>query len=360
MSEKKIPFSVNRNDVRPLFNQVVDGFREAIISGYYEPGDKIPSSRDLCPILGVSRIVTQAALEQLVAEGLVVSRPRVGTVVRDRGEKQWRGNVLFVQRASGRTYYVNVFTAVLRARLVKAGWLFTQVSVTPSPGGKAGISELELHLKHPVSLAAVMFENPVAERVVARAGVPFVTLDNGTTCRRKGCVGHVRYNRAAAANELAEAAVASGVKTAWQVGMEDLDDVGAALKASGVTVSCRNVPVHPGKKPESVSFAARDAFAEWLGRCALPDLIYFSDDHACTGALAAFAARGVRVPEDVRIATWSNLGNGPVFAKELTRMEIDPEGDAEKFAAALLAHLEGRHDAFPFTLVPTFRKGATL
>ena len=65
MAGKKIPFSINRNDVRPLFNQVVDGFREAIISGYYVSGDKIPSSRDLCPILGVSRIVTQAALENL-------------------------------------------------------------------------------------------------------------------------------------------------------------------------------------------------------------------------------------------------------------------------------------------------------
>ena len=62
MAGKKIPFSINQNDARPLFNQVVDGFREAIISGYYAPGEKIPSSRDLCQILGVSRIVTQAAL----------------------------------------------------------------------------------------------------------------------------------------------------------------------------------------------------------------------------------------------------------------------------------------------------------
>lgn len=367
MTVKKIPFSVNRNDLRPLFNQVVDGLREAILSGYYTPGDKIPTSREMCPILGVSRIVTQAALEQLVAEGLVVSRPRVGTVVRDRGEKQWRGNVLFVQRASGRTYYVNVFNAVLRARLVKAGWLFTPVTVTPNPNGKTDMSEFELHLSHPASLAVVMFHNPEAERVLSRSGVPFVTIGNGWKNRRKGCVGQVRYDRSATASELAEAAVASGVKSAWQVGMEAFDDVGVMFKKAGITVSCRNIPVRSGKKPESVSFAARDAFAKWLGedgRCRngrkLPDLIYFSDDHACTGALAAFAAAGVRVPEDVRIATWSNLGNGPVFAKELTRIEIDPEGDAEKFAAALLAHLEGRPDAFPFTLVPTFRKGATL
>ena len=99
---------------------------------------------------------------------------------------------------------------------------------------------------------------------------------------------------------------------------------------------------------------------ETLPQTSLPDLIYFSDDHACTGALAAFAAAGVRVPEDVRVATWSNLGNGPVFAKDLARMEIDPESDAEKFAAAILARLECRPGAFPLTLGPVFRKGDTL
>ncbi len=91
-----------------------------------------------------------------------------------------------------------------------------------------------------------------------------------------------------------------------------------------------------------------------------PDLIYFSDDYACVGALAAFAEAGVKVPGDVRIATWSNVGNNPVFAKELTRTEMDPEADAAKLATALLAHLEGHPVAFPQIFGPTFRKGATL
>ena len=146
-----------------------------------------------------------------------------------------------------------------------------------------------------------------------------------------------------------------------QLGAEDFDDVGAAFRKVGIRTSKWNIAVPPGgRNPEALSFAVRDAFVEWLDEKRMPDLIYFSDDHACTGALAALSAGGVRVPEDVCIATWSNLGNGPVFAKELTRMEIDPEADAEKFADALLAHLEGRPDAFPLTIGPTFRKGATL
>ena len=380
MASKRVPFSVNPNDVRTLVDQVVDGIRVAISDGWYRPGDAVPPSRELAPLLGVSRRVTKTALERLAREGFIISRPRIGSVVRDRAAKQWRGNVLFVQRSNGRTYYVNVFTANLRAQLVKAGWLFTQVTMTPDAGGKADTSELELHLTHPLTLAVVMFANPQAESILARAGVPFVSLGDGGNARRKGCKGRVRYDRAAAAADLAAAAAAAGVKTALQVGWENFDDVGSAFRKVGIRSSKWNIAVPPGgRNPEAVSFAVRDAFAKrlngrarcpqrataaWgqaaLPRAALPDLIYFSDDHACTGALAALAAAGVRVPEDVRIATWSNLGNGPVFAKPLARLEIDPEGDAETFAAALLAHLEGRKDAFPLTLVPAFRKGATL
>ena len=363
MAAKDVPFGVNPNDVRTLVDQVADGLRAAISDGWYRPGDAVPPSRELAPLLGVSRRVTKTALERLAREGFIISRPRIGSVVRDRAAKQWKGTVLFVQRSNGRTYYVNVFTANLRAQLVKAGWLFTQVTMTPDVGGKADMSELELHLTHPVTLAVVMFDNPQAESILSRSGVPFVTLGDGGNVRRKGCRGRVRYDRATAAAELATAAAAAGVKTALQVGWENFDDVGAALRKVGIRSSKWNIAVPPGgRNPEAVSFAVRDAFAEWLGMNVddLPDLIYFSDDHACTGALAALAAAGVRVPEDVRIATWSNLGNGPVFSKPLTKVEIDPEADAEKFAAVLLAHLEGRPGAFPFTLVPTFKKGATL
>ena len=123
-----------------------------------------------------------------------------------------------------------------------------------------------------------------------------------------------------------------------------------------------------------VSSAARDAFAERLagrarcpqraaaawGQAALPDLVYFSDDYLCVGALAAFVAAGIRVPEDVRVATWANRGNGPLYAKDLTRAEMDPQGDADKVATAVLARLEGRPCDFPLTLGPVFQRGATL
>ena len=361
--EPRLPFAVSRSKRATLVEQVADGLRTCILSGVYRPGDVLPTTRGLADELGVSRIVTRAAVRRLAADGLVNPKPSVGSVVLGPGGRLWRGNVLFVQRTDGRTFYDSVFTAVLRARLVKAGWLFTQVTASPLPGGSADLAELEVHLASPVSLAIAMFDNPGAERALSRAGVPFLTLGDKSSCRLRGCVGHVRYDRSAAAGRFVAAAKRAGVRSVLEVGMDDRDDIGAALAAAGVRASRWTVAVPDrANMPVSVAFAARDAFAARLAksRAWLPDLLYFSDDYVCAGALTAFSAAGVRVPENVRVATWSNRGNGPVFARALARMEMDPEGDAVKVADALLARLGGDPRPIAFDLAPVFVPGETM
>ncbi len=357
----KLPFAVARSSRATLVEQVAEGLRRAIDSGFYKPGDVLPTTRGLAAALGVSRIVTRAAVRELAEAGIINPKPSVGSVVLGRHGKLWRGNVLFISRAKGWMYYANVFTATLRTRIVKAGWLFTHVAVEPSADSKVDVSELELQLTHPVTLAVVLFDNPVAERLLSRSGIPFVTIGDVPSCRLKGCVGHVRYDRSAVASEIAKAAVEAGVKAALQVGCADFDDVGAALKVAGIRTTKWTIPIpRDGIMPMAVSFAARDAFAAWLRKEKQPDFIYFSDDYLCLGALAAFVAAGIRVPDDVRVATWANSGNGPFYAKELTRTEMDPQCDADRIATAVLARLEGRPGDFPPTLGPVFRRGATL
>ena len=359
----KIPFGVVRSSRATLVEQVAGGLRRSISSGFYKAGDILPTTRELADALGVSRIVTRAAIAELARDGLVNPKPGVGCAVLGRGGRLWKGNVLFVSGTHGRTFYVSVFINTLRALLVKEGWLLTQVSAVREQGGATDVSELELQLSSPVALAIVMFDNPAAERVLSRAGVPFVTLGNRRSCRTKGCVGNVYYDRSAAASELVSAAVNAGVKSVLQVGMENFDDVGPSLKMAGIRASVWKIPVPPEKElPVSVSFAVRDAFASKLARSRrwLADMVYFSDDHACTGALAALSAAHVRIPEELRVATWANLGNGPVFGCELTRVEMAPAGDAERFAKVILDRLEGKSGDIQLVFGPIFKKGDTL
>lgn len=65
----------------PLFRQVYLGLREAILSGAFRSGEKLPSTRDIAEQLGVSRTVAVLAYDQLLAEGFAVGRTGSGTYV---------------------------------------------------------------------------------------------------------------------------------------------------------------------------------------------------------------------------------------------------------------------------------------
>jgi GntR family transcriptional regulator len=55
--------------------------RKQIESGELSPGEKLPSTSQLCQIHGVSSIVVRNAMLTLKAEGLVVGVPGVGVYV---------------------------------------------------------------------------------------------------------------------------------------------------------------------------------------------------------------------------------------------------------------------------------------
>lgn len=65
----------------PLFRQVYQGLRQAILSGAFRAGDRLPSTRDLATELGISRTVVLLAYDQLVAEGFAGGRGGSGTFV---------------------------------------------------------------------------------------------------------------------------------------------------------------------------------------------------------------------------------------------------------------------------------------
>jgi GntR family transcriptional regulator / MocR family aminotransferase len=65
----------------PLFQQVYLGLRKAILSGAFQGGGRLPSTRELAQELGISRTVVLLAYDQLLAEGFTVGRSGSGTYV---------------------------------------------------------------------------------------------------------------------------------------------------------------------------------------------------------------------------------------------------------------------------------------
>lgn len=56
-----------------------------IIAGRYEEGARLPGDAELTAMFGVSRPVLRESVKTLVAKGLLTTKARVGTVVRERG-----------------------------------------------------------------------------------------------------------------------------------------------------------------------------------------------------------------------------------------------------------------------------------
>ena len=73
--------SLERSSGVPIFRQIYDGIRRAILDGRLRPGQRIPSTRAFAADLGVSRLPVLSAYEQLLHEGYLVGRIGSGTFV---------------------------------------------------------------------------------------------------------------------------------------------------------------------------------------------------------------------------------------------------------------------------------------
>ena len=361
---KTLPFSIRRDDRRTLVQQVVDGVREAIVRGYYRPGDLLPRWEDFAPTLGVSEIVVRGAVRQLANEGFISVRPRIGSVVRDRGEKQWLGHVLFVDPEGDLGYFHTLFADELRTRLNKAGYLFTRATVEREGAeGPYEFSLLDAALSRSVDLVITLQDRPPIFRHLAKKGVSFAAVASKQPSV-SGAVGQTRLDFLTAVPDFVEACVAAGVRKVVHVNWYGFPSGFAqALREAGITaVSVSVKPEESLRKLFVVEAAALTTFARHIesSRFDRDAVYFFADDYVARGALMAMAQAGLRAPDDVRVATWANAGLGPAYFRPLSRMEMDPIAAGATVAAASLEYLATGKYTEGTVIGPKWIKGETL
>lgn len=69
-----------KND-RPIYAQIIERIEMQIISGFYQPGDKLPSVRELATEAGVNPNTMQKAFGELERKELIVTLRTSGRVV---------------------------------------------------------------------------------------------------------------------------------------------------------------------------------------------------------------------------------------------------------------------------------------
>ena len=68
-------------DARPIYAQIVDGYREQIAAGILQPGEKLPSVRELAVQLSINPNTIQRSYRQLEALGWIATVPGKGCFV---------------------------------------------------------------------------------------------------------------------------------------------------------------------------------------------------------------------------------------------------------------------------------------
>jgi GntR family transcriptional regulator len=68
-------------DARPIYTQIVDGFREQISTGILQIGDKLPSVRELAAELTINPNTIQRAYRELENAGWIATVPGKGCFV---------------------------------------------------------------------------------------------------------------------------------------------------------------------------------------------------------------------------------------------------------------------------------------
>ena len=73
----------NLDDDRPIYLQLMERIQHDIVSGTYQPGDKLPSVRDLAVDAAVNPNTMQKSLSELERCGLVYSQRTSGRFITD-------------------------------------------------------------------------------------------------------------------------------------------------------------------------------------------------------------------------------------------------------------------------------------
>lgn len=110
--------------------RVHDRLGLAIVRGDFAPGDALPPEMQLCELLGVSRTSMREAVRGLAARGLIDSRPKRGTIIRDAAHwnhldpdvLRWRIEVADVET------YINKMFQLRRATEPEAAALAAQAA----------------------------------------------------------------------------------------------------------------------------------------------------------------------------------------------------------------------------------------
>jgi GntR family transcriptional regulator len=74
-------FNVDISSSTPIYEQIVDNVKEAVLKGLLEPGEKLPSVRELAKMMRLNPNTVQKAYQELERQKVVITLRGKGTYI---------------------------------------------------------------------------------------------------------------------------------------------------------------------------------------------------------------------------------------------------------------------------------------
>ena len=353
-------FKFEPDGTTTLADALCNFIKDEISVGRIKGGERIPTISEISKATGLTFSRARRMVERLAKEGFVRSRTNAGTVVLSRGENMLRGRVLMALPDVDRCrYHPNQLMDILGRKLTTAG--YTLSTVTFSIDGRDKLKFLKSELQRSTDLVIAARATPAVQKYLAQSGVNhvFVYGDKPESKDRPW----IRFSPDAAISLFADHCARAGVSHVVQVRFEDYEtpDAGPALAKKGIDSSLMTISRGNSGKGlfDGIVHCAYRTFESMPYKCS-SDLLLFWNSFLTQGAVTAFLANGIRLPEDIKVVTLSDTGLGPVYTKPFTRFEIDPVEAGGKVADFALAMLSKRRLPQPPEIVPQYVFGETF
>lgn len=80
-------FQLNNNSRLPIYEQIVSEMKAQVVKGVLEPGDRVPSIRELAAILGVNPNTVSKAFQELERLEILITIKGKGTFITEQTGK---------------------------------------------------------------------------------------------------------------------------------------------------------------------------------------------------------------------------------------------------------------------------------
>lgn len=215
---------------------------------------------------------------------------------------------------------------------------------------------------HRLAFGAHLDEMVLAE--IRKAAVPYFSITGSGGIDDDSATGLVSLSETKAIVELAETSAAHGIRYALRVALDEADELfDIPFAARGIVTE--SMAICPDTSINRFENSSQFAYNRLLARLSDPGvpkvgLVYFADDSFTAAGLWAIEHAGLRVPDDIRVVSFSNRGNRPFYHHTLACVEHDLVDDADRIAKGMLAFLDGRKFPRLITCVARFLSGDTF